>query len=53
MQLMMKLRPFWEGIDGYEDEEPETDYEEPFDADSNHKKRILKGYKLRSDISLD
>ncbi len=32
MQLMMKLRPFWEGIDGYEDEEPETDYEEPFDC---------------------
>ena len=27
MQLMMKLRPFWEGIDGYEDEEPETDYD--------------------------
>lgn len=54
MQLVMKLRPFWEGIESYTDraEENDPEYSTTLDMD-NHSDRILKGYKIKSGIKID
>lgn len=53
MQLAMKLRPLWEGIEGYSGADtPDSTYDGILDAD-DHANRILRGYTLRHDTKID